>query len=239
LIAARSRGTLVVGEKTMGEMIRFKRPDGQECPAYLATPQAGDAAPAVVVIQEWWGLNAQIKSTADRLAADGFRALVPDLFRGKLAADAAEASHMMSSLNFGDAAAQDIRGAMQHVKHTSKKVAAMGFCMGGALTIIVAANVPETDAGVCFYGMPPSGAADPGKIAVPMIYHFATNDDWCTRERVGELEAEAKLSKAPNSLYRYEAQHAFMNEARPEVYDATNAKLAWDRSLEFLRKYLA
>lgn len=222
----------------MGEMIRFKRPDGQECPAYLATPPAGETAPAVVVIQEWWGLNAQIKSTADRLAADGFRALVPDLFRGKLAADASEASHMMSSLNFPDAAGQDIRGAIQHLKRTSSKVAAMGFCMGGALTIIVAANVPEADAGVCFYGMPPSGVVDPSKIAVPMIYHFATNDDWCTPERVKELEAAAKRSKAPNSLYRYDAQHAFMNEARPEVYDAANAKLAWSRSLEFLRRHL-
>ena len=132
----------------------------------------------MVVIQEWWGLNPQIKRTGDRLAAEGFRALVPDLFRGKLAADAGEASHMMSSLNFGDAAGQDIRGAMQHLKRTSGKVAAMGFCMGGALTIIAAANIPEANAGVCFYGMPPAAVADPGKIAVPMMYHFANDDDW-------------------------------------------------------------
>jgi carboxymethylenebutenolidase len=222
----------------MGEMIRFARPDGQECPAYLATPKQGDAAPAVVVIQEWWGLNAQIKNTGDRLAAEGFRALVPDLFRGKLAADASEASHMMSSLNFGDAAGQDVRGAMQHLKRTSAKVAAMGFCMGGALTIIAAANIPESNAGVCFYGMPPAGVADPGKIGVPMIYHFANDDDWCTPARVNELEAAAKLSKAPHSLYRYQAAHAFMNEARPEVYDDANAKLAWQRSMDFLRQHL-
>jgi carboxymethylenebutenolidase len=222
----------------MAEMIRFTRPDGQECPAYLATPTKGDAAPAVVVIQEWWGLNAQIKKTADRLAAEGFRALVPDLFRGKLAADASEASHLMNTLNFGDAAGQDLRGAIQHLKRTSGKVAAMGFCMGGALTIIAAANIPEASAGVCFYGIPPAGVADPGKIAVPMLYHFANDDDWCTPERVNELEAAVKLSKAPNALYRYQAAHAFMNEARPEVYDEVNAKLAWQRSLDFLRQYV-
>jgi carboxymethylenebutenolidase len=223
----------------MGEMIQFKRPDGKTCPGYLATPKAGSGAPGFVVIQEWWGLNEQIKKTGDRLAEAGYRALVPDLFRGKIAKGADEASHMMANLNFPDAAAQDIRGAVQHLKQSSKKAAVGGFCMGGALTILAAVNVPEMDAGACFYGIPPLQADAIKKIGIPLILHFANQDDWCTPAKVNELEAALKQSKSKFELYRYDARHAFMNEARPEVYDPAGAKLAWDRTLAFLEKVLA
>jgi carboxymethylenebutenolidase len=223
----------------MGEIVQFKRPDGQECPAYLAEPSAGASAPAVIVIQEWWGLNPQIKKTADRLANEGFRALVPDLFRGKIAADATEASHMMNTLNFADAAGQDIRGAAQHLKQKSKKVGTIGFCMGGALVIIAGANVPGIDAGVCFYGIPPKAVADPANIAIPMLYHYANTDDWCSPEKVNDIEKSLQGVKAAHALYRYDAEHAFMNEARPEVYNPEAAKLAWERSITFLRKHLS
>ena len=221
----------------MGEMIRFTRPDGKDCPAYLAAPNGSDA-PGVIVVQEWWGLNPQIKATADRLAAAGYRALVPDLYRGKLATSRDEAGHMMSSLNFVDAAEQDVRGAAQYLKATSGKVAVTGFCMGGALTIIAAVRVPEVDAGACFYGIPPAAVADPKDIAIPMIFHFANTDDWCTPKAVDGLEASLRGSKSPHTVHRYDAEHAFMNEARPEVYDAAAAKLAWERTLEFFRKAL-
>src|SRR5882757_163360 len=106
----------------MGEMVQFKRPDGKTCPGYLATPKAGSGAHGFVCIQEYWGLNEQIKKTAGRLAEAGYRALVPDLYRGKVAKAADEASHMMKGLNFPDAAEQDIRGAVQYLKQSSKKV---------------------------------------------------------------------------------------------------------------------
>src|SRR5919108_3417273 len=130
----------------MGQMITFKRADGADCKGYLAEPAGNDKAPGVVVIQEWWGLNDQIKGVADKLAAAGYRALVPDLYRGKVALDANEANHLMTGLNFGDAAGQDVRGAVQYLKSNgSKKVGVTGFCMGGALTILSAVNVPEAD----------------------------------------------------------------------------------------------
>ena len=137
----------------MGKMISFKRPDGQSVNGYLAEPAQGAAAPGIVVIQEWWGLNDQIRGVADKLAASGYRALVPDLYRGKVALEANEAEHLMTNLNFGDAAGQDVRGAVQQLKATgSKKCGVTGFCMGGALTLLSAVNVPETDAGVVWYG---------------------------------------------------------------------------------------
>ena len=223
----------------MGKLIDFKRPDGKACPGYLAAPGDDASAPGFVVIQEWWGLNNQIKKTADRLAEAGYRALVPDLYRGKVASAADEASHLMTNLNFPDAAGQDIRGAVQYLKETSRKVAVGGFCLGGALTLLCAAHVPEMDAGACFYGIPPAGSFDSKSIKVPLICHFANHDDWCTPEKANELEVELKKSKSNFEIYRYDAHHAFMNEARPEVYDAKSAKTAWDRTMTFLKKALA
>jgi carboxymethylenebutenolidase len=222
----------------MGEMVQFKRPDGKVCPGYLATPKAGGGAHGFVCIQEWWGLNDQMKKTADRLAEAGCRALVPDLFRGKVAKAADEASHVMANLNFPDAAEQDTRGAAQYLKQSSKKVAVGGFCMGGVLTILAALRVPEMDAGACFYGLP-DVADEFKKIKIPLICHFANKDGWITPAKVNDFEAALKQSKSKFEIYRYDAYHAFMNEARPEVYDATSAKLAWDRTLKFLKSVLA
>jgi carboxymethylenebutenolidase len=218
----------------MSEMVQFKRPDGKTCPGYLATPKAGAGAPGFVCIQEWWGLNEQIKKTADRLAEAGYGALVPDLYRGKVAKASDEASHMMSNLNFPDAAEQDIRGAVQYLKQTSKKVAVGGFCMGGALTLLAALRVPEMDAGACFYGIPDLPAGEFKKIKVPLTCHFANQDGWITPAKVNALEAALKESKSQFEIYRYDAQHAFMNETRQEVYDAASAKLAWERMMKFL-----
>jgi carboxymethylenebutenolidase len=228
----------------MGEMIEFQRPDGNTCPGYLAAPsisgdQARTRAPGIVVIQEWWGLNDQIKKTGDRFAEAGFRALVPDLFRGKVAKAADEARHLMTGLNFPDAASQDVRGALQYLKQTAKKAAVAGFCMGGALTIMAAAKVPEMDAGACFYGIPALSTDELKSIKIPLICHFGNKDHSWTPAKVNALEAALKQSQSKFELYRYEADHAFMNEARPEVYDPASAKLAWGRTLTFLHKALA
>ena len=222
----------------MGEMIQFKRPDGKTCPGYVATPKVGVGAHGFVCIQEWWGLNEQIKKTADRFAEAGYRALVPDLYRGKVAKASDEASHMMKGLNFPDAAEQDIRGAVQYLKQSSKKVAVGGFCMGGALTILTAMRVPEMDVGACFYGLPELPAAELMKIKIPLICHFANQDGWITPAKVNDLEAALKQSQSQFEIYRYDAQHAFMNEARPQVYNAPSAKLAWDRTLKFMKSAL-
>jgi carboxymethylenebutenolidase len=222
----------------MDQLTRIVRPDGKDCPAYVALPP-GSMAGGIVVIQEWWGLNAQIKKVGDRLAAAGYAAVVPDLYRGKLATAADEASHFMGQLDFVDAATQDVRGSVSHLKALGAgKVAVGGFCMGGALTLLAAMKVPEVDAGVCFYGIPPAEAGDPGTIKVPLLCHFATRDGWCTPGNVSALEARLASGNVPHELHCYEADHAFMNEARPEVYDAASARLAWDRTLAFLGRTL-
>jgi carboxymethylenebutenolidase len=215
-------------EDSVGEMIQFDRPSEKTCPGYLATPSSAPNAPGFVVIQEWWGLNDQIKKTANRLASAGYRALVPDLYRGKVAKTSEEANQMMTAVNFLNVVDQDVRGAVQLLKPSSKKVAVGGFCMGGAVTLLSAVRVPEMDAGACFYGIPPLGSSEFKKISIPLICHFANLDESYTPAKVSELEAALKHSKSQFELYRYDAHHAFMNEDRPKVYDAASAELAWD-----------
>ena len=225
-------------------MIQYKRPDGQLVNAYLAEPKI-ENAPGIVVIQEWWGLNDQIKGVADRLAEAGYRALVPDLYRGKLALEANEAEHLMSELNFGEAAGQDIRGAVQYLKSTaSSKVAVTGFCMGGALTVLSACNVPELDATVVWYGYPPLEYVDTNAVSKPMMAHWALHDDAFAIGGVDHLEVKLKEAGAQLEFYRYDAKHAFANEEADSrnlpflKYQADAAKLAWTRTMDFLKKQL-
>lgn len=221
----------------MGSMIQISRRDGATLPAYEALPAGVDRAPGVVVVQEWWGLNQQIKGTADKLASEGYRAVVPDLFRGKLTTNADEARHLMSNMDW-DSAVQDLGGAMDHLHQGHPKSAVMGFCMGGALALIATGTYPELAAGAVFYGMPPEGKVDVTAIKVPLILHYAIHDDWCTPQVVGGLEFDLKKGKVNHELYLYEAHHAFMNDARPEVYDAHAAEQAWRRTMAFINQYL-
>jgi carboxymethylenebutenolidase len=227
-------------------MIEYKRPDGQAIKGYLAEPANIENAPGVVVIQEWWGLDSEVKAVADRLAKAGYRALVPDLYRGKLALEAQEAEHLMGDLNFGDAAGQDIRGAVQYLKATgSKKVAVTGFCMGGALTVLSACNIPELDATVVWYGYPPLEYVDAKAISRPMMAHWATHDDFFIISGVDQLDAKLTEAGVQHEFYRYDAKHAFANpkaDARgmpPLQYNESAATLAWDRTMTFLKKNLA
>lgn len=229
----------------MGNMVSFKRPDGQSVDGYLAQPSQGAKAPGVVVIQEWWGLNGQIKGVADRLAKVGYRALVPDLYRGKQALAANEAEHLMTNLNFGDAAGQDVRGAVQHLKATgSGKVGVTGFCMGGALTLLAAANVPEADAAVPWYGFPPLEYIDAAKIKAPLLGHYAIDDVPFPIAKVDELEKKLRAAGVQFEFHRYKAKHAFANEEADSKnlpmlgYNAQAAELAWKRTLEFFDRHL-
>src|SRR6266576_6737322 len=219
----------------MGSMIDFKRPDGSTCKGYVA--EAGRDKPAIVVIQEWWGLNDQIKGVADRFAKAGYNALAPDLYKGRVTTQPDEANHLMTGLDFPDATHQDLRGAAQHLKSGSGKVAVMGFCMGGALTIAAAVHVPEAAAAVCFYGIPPKEFADPARIKIPFQGHFANQDDWCTPAAVDQLESALQQARASYEIYRYDAAHAFFNE-RSAAYDLASANQAWERMAGFLEKRL-
>jgi len=228
----------------MASMISYPRPDGQTVNAYLAEPEGG-SGPGVVVIQEWWGLNDQIRGVADRLAAAGYVALVPDLYRGKSTVEAEEAHHLMSSLKFGEAATQDVRGAVQFLKARCPKVGVTGFCMGGVLTLMALANVPEVDAGVAWYGFPSPEHLEAGNIRVPLMGHWATQDAAFAIATVDVLEEKFRAAKLDYTGHRYLAYHAFANETavgRGRIpisqYDAAWAQMAWDRTLRFFGRHL-
>jgi carboxymethylenebutenolidase len=169
---------------------------------------------------------------------------VPDLYRGQIGLDAKEAEHLMGTLNFGDAAGQDVRGAVQHLKSTgSGKVGVVGYCMGGALTLLSAVFVPEADAAVAWYGFPPLEYIDASKIKAPLMGHFAIHDAFFAIQQVDALEQKLKDAGVAYTFHRYEAQHAFGNETMtnppiPVKYDPAAAETAWKRTVAFLDQHL-
>ena len=216
----------------MGAAIEFSRPDGGSTKGYLA--MAGEGRPGIIVLQEWWGLNDQICGVADRFAHAGYNALAPDLYEGRLTSEPDEANHLMDGLDFPGATHQDIRGGAQHLKVLGGKVAVMGFCMGGALTVAAAVHVAEVDAAVCYYGIPPAEFADPKQIKMPFQGHFADHDDWITPDLVDALETGLTESGTEHEIFRYDAHHAFFNERSEAAYDAACANLSWERMASFL-----
>lgn len=229
----------------MGSMVSFQRPDGQTLNGFLALPAHPDGAPGVVVIQEWWGINDQIRKVADRFAAAGYQVLVPDLYRGTSTLEAEEASHLMNGLNFGEAAAQDIRGAVQFLKTRAPKVGVTGFCMGGALTLLALTQVPEADAGVAWYGCPPLEYIDASQIKVPLQAHWGTQDEFFKIDTIDRLEDKLRAADVPFDFHRYLAYHAFANETAvgptrlpATQYDPVWAQQAWDRCLRFFGRHL-
>jgi len=229
----------------LGEMIEFARPDGGRAPGYYAAPSGAASAPGVVMLEEWWGVTDHIKHTADALAAAGFRVLIPDLYRGRVAAVGDEANHLMEGLDFGDAATQDARGAAQYLLASgSKKVGVIGFCMGGALTFLAAMYDPEFSAAVSFYGYPPPEGGDVGRIKIPVQGHWALRDSFFSMEGVDKIEARMKEAGAHVDFHRYDAEHAFHNPNEPGHaglghYKQDLAELAWRRAVDFFKANLA
>jgi carboxymethylenebutenolidase len=227
----------------MGEKIEYPRPDGKTTPAYYAAPEK-EQAPGIVLIEEWWGVTADMMAIADRYAQLGYRVLLPDHFRGRTAATGDEANHLMQGLDFSDAATQDVRGAIAYLKEAGSKVGVTGYCMGGALALLTAMHAKEADAAVIFYGFPPPEAGDPATIEIPIQCHFAKHDDFFPPAGVEKIEERLKEGKVPYELFWYDAKHAFANpnpvgSSGLGHYDAAAAHLSWERAVRFWKNTLA
>ncbi|HEV7886123.1 MAG TPA: dienelactone hydrolase family protein [Acidimicrobiales bacterium] len=226
----------------MGEIVEFPS-NGTTGQGYLALPEGGDG-PGVVVIQEWWGLVDHIKDVCDRFAAEGFVALAPDLYHGEKTTEPDEAGKLMMSLNI-ETAAKDMSGAVDYVRDrsTGSGVGVVGFCMGGALALLVAAQRPDAVKAVApFYGVLvwPAVQPDYTNLAAAVQGHFAENDDFANAEAVGALEQELRDKGKEVEVFTYPGtEHAFFNDARPEVHNAEASKQAWERTIAFLRSRLA
>lgn len=222
-------------------MVRFPA-NGHETRGYLALPASG-AGPGVLVIQEWWGLVDHITNVADRFAAEGFVALAPDLYDGTTTRSPDDAAKLFMALNI-DRAAADLRGAVAflqaHGAVRGTRIGAVGFCMGGQLALYAATVQPERiGAVVDFYGIHPNVPVDPARLRVPVLGHFGTRDASIPVESVRDLAAAVQAAGGHFEACFYDADHAFFNDTRPTVYDQAAARIAWQRTLAFLRTHLA
>jgi len=226
----------------MGEIIEFPS-NGSTAQGYLATPADGQGIP-VIVIQEWWGLVDHIKDVCERFASEGFVALAPDLYHGKKTSEPDEAAKEMMAMKL-DQAAKDLSGAVDEVakRAFSDKVGVVGFCMGGGLALYLATIRPDKiKACVPFYGVIPwqSIAPDYQNLQAAVLGHYAELDSLTPPETVRELEAKLRSLNKEATLEIYPGvDHGFFNDTRPEVYNEQAAKVAWEKTLKFLREKLS
>jgi len=212
-------------------------------PGYLAVPEA-EHGPGVIVLQEWWGLDEHIRSICDRLAAEGFYALAPDLYRGETTTQPSEAQQKMMALSMSEVE-QEMCGAADYLASQpgfeGPGVGAVGFCLGGGLAIWAAATCPNIAAAVTYYYVMPHGKPDFGAIKGPVIGHFGTADEFIPQADADKLEAELKDAGVDTTFHHYEgAGHAFFNDTnRLGTYDHDLAETSWERTVSFLRSALA
>jgi carboxymethylenebutenolidase len=205
--------------------------------AYVAHPESPNGK-GVILIQEWWGLNDHIKDIARRYADEGFVAVAPDLYRGRLATNPAEAGAMMNALAIED--------GLDTIKNTIDAASLAfdlshfgitGYCMGGTYALRAACELEGLSAAAPFYGDVPEDEVLQ-KLTTPTIFISGTKDGWINTEKVAKLEDAAERFELPIHSVKYEADHAFFNDTRPEVYDATAAADAWALVVGFFKDKL-
>ncbi|MFC4020538.1 dienelactone hydrolase family protein [Micromonospora sp. GCM10011542] len=227
----------------MGEMVSY-RSNGGMSEGYLAIPASGAASPAVIVVQEWWGLVPHIRSVADRFAEAGFVALAPDFYHGETTGEPDEAQRLLMGMRM-DEAARDIAGAADYLAERPEvtgKVGAVGFCAGGSLALWSATLSERIVASVGFYPVLPWETMRPdwsdyaGKAAV---IHCSEEDGTSTAEGVQTARRAIEAAGGTCQLYDYPGtSHAFFNDDRPEAFDQRAAASAWARTLELFRAKL-
>jgi carboxymethylenebutenolidase len=205
--------------------------------AHVARPDT-DTKAAVILIQEWWGINDHIRDIAGRYAKEGYLCIAPDLFRGKLAKDTEEASKLMHDLSIEDGL-DTIRQAIAETKraYNVQKIGITGYCMGGTFALRSACEISELAAAAPFYGDIP-GEEVLKKLKVPTLFIAGKQDAWINPGKVNQLIEAARKYNLPVEVVTYDADHAFFNDTRPEVYNAEAAADAWRRVLGLFSKHL-
>ncbi|HSP34221.1 MAG TPA: dienelactone hydrolase family protein [Thermoanaerobaculia bacterium] len=224
----------------MGQRIEFPS-NAHTCQGWLSSPPSGKGA-AIVVIQEWWGLVPHIQDLVERFAKEGFLAVAPDLYHGKTTTSPDEAGKMLMELD-AERAEREIAGAgeylLQRPECTSKTYAVVGFCMGGALAQYTGAKETNVSATVSFYGGFKKVNIDWNKLSGPILLLSGEKDKGVPPEQTRELERKLKqLGKNVQAKVYPNADHAFFNDTRAQVYNAAAAEDAWRRTLEFFRAHV-
>ncbi|HEY6187877.1 MAG TPA: dienelactone hydrolase family protein [Pyrinomonadaceae bacterium] len=208
--------------------------------AFVAQPDtATSTAPAaVILIQEWWGINDHVRDLAGRYAQEGFLCVAPDLYRGQITKDADEASRLMHALAIDDGI-NIINHAIEETteRYGVRKLGITGYCMGGTFALRAACEIPALGAAAPFYGDIPDEATL-STLKVPTLFIAGARDNWITPEKVEGLKEAARKYDLPVEVVSYDADHAFFNDTRPEVYNAEAAADAWQRVLKLFRERL-
>ena len=221
-----------------GIMVTFPA-NGTTTSGYLATPKSG-AGPGVLVIQEWWGLVPHIKHVCDRFAAEGFVALAPDMFHGQTASEPDGAAQVLLGPRDVERH-EELAGAVAYLlaRSSTKRIGAVGFCMGGQLALFAATLNPAVGACVNFYGIHPNVKADYAKLAGPVLGLYAERDGFVTPTVARQVDADIRAAGKSSEIHIYpNVDHAFFNDERPDVYDRAAAEDAWRRTLTFFRHHL-
>jgi carboxymethylenebutenolidase len=235
--------TLAAAAAPAGEQaISFKSGD-EQASGFLVTPEGKGPFPAVVVIQEWWGLDDWIKDQARALAKEGYLALAVDLYRGKVTAKQEEAHQLMMGMP-PDRALRDLRGAYAWLQARpdvrKDRIGSIGWCMGGRYSLEFATREPGLAAAVAYYGAPPTDAAAIAAIRAPILGNFGAEDKGPTPDQARAFEAALKKAGRTVDVKVYDgAGHAFANPSNPwGGYRKEAAADAWARTTAFLAKYL-
>ncbi|HEY5625486.1 MAG TPA: dienelactone hydrolase family protein [Dehalococcoidia bacterium] len=216
--------------------------NGSNASGFLARPPGEGPFPAVIVIQEWWGLNDNIKDIARRFAHEGFAAFAPDLFHGRVTSEPDEAQKLMMQMDM-PRASQELVKAAEYLSHQpyidGRGIGATGFCMGGGLALTLATDTPLIKAAAPFYGVNPSPIDRLQNIQGPVLAIYAEHDDWASAAVREELQsAMARFGKQLEVQVYPGTEHAFFNDTRREVYRETAANDAWSRVLALFRAEL-
>lgn len=220
------------------ETLNLDTPNGATT-AHVALPDDENKRDAaVILIQEWWGINDHIRDIASRYAKEGYVSAAPDLYLGKVVRDPQEASKLMHDLSIEDGMST-IKRAVEEVRanYGVEKIAITGYCMGGTFALRAACEIETLRASAPFYGDIPDEKTL-SKLKVPTLFIAGARDNWITPEKVNELKEVAHKYKLPLEVVSYDADHAFFNDTRPEVYNQEAAQDAWRRVLDLFNERL-
>ena len=213
--------------------------------AFVAGPQTTGKRPAIIIVQEWWGLTDHMKDIARRYAAEGYVAIAPDLYSRlghALTTDAGEAGKLMNTLKQEDGLA-DLNATVGYLKSVPEvdatKIGITGFCMGGSYALMLPCINSEIKAAVPFYGQVPNPDTPIQKLACPVLYIYGEDDGWITKADVQRLAGALKKYNKPGEIKTYPgAPHAFFRDTDPSVYRPEAAKDAWARTKAFFKQHL-
>ncbi|BFU90752.1 MAG: Carboxymethylenebutenolidase [Nitrospira sp.] len=213
--------------------------------AFVAAPQTKDKRPAIIIVQEWWGLTDHIKDIAKRCATEGYVAIAPDLYSRlgyPLTTDAGEAGKLMNTLKQEDGLT-DLNATVAYLKSVPEvdatRIGVTGFCMGGSYALMLPCVNPEIKAAVPFYGQVPNPDTPIQKLACPMLYFYGEDDGWIAKADVQRLATALKKYGKAGEIKTYSgAPHAFFRDTDPSVYRSDAAKDAWVRAKAFFKLHL-